>query len=502
MWMMVLVVVLVVAVAGAAVYMLKPANKSTVTVKKDIPLLNYGLSDGTLTDTYPLGNSSTSIMTQVNAQLFEGLVRYKQQTKIVPLLATSWFNPNDTTWVFNLQQGVKFHSGRSLTAQDVKYSLDYAVAHQSDTNAAAALALASTIKEVTVTGTYQVKIITDGPDPTLLNRLASLYVFDSKAKLGDPDAGTGPYVLKAGTKPTASSMDLTAINNYWGGHVYTRALHIGADTDSSKLGTDTANGKFDLAGDLPNSELAKIHDNKTINVEDLGVAFVGLNTLKVGSPLQSLPVRQAAAYALDIPAILKAGGIRGTQASQLVPPAILGHDPSIKDTPYDPAKAKQLLASVKGANTPLTLSYATGDDKQVTEIAKELNAVGFNVTLSQQPDLNTLIGIALGGQTDMFYASYTSDVLDGLDIISSIVVGNQDYDNAQVDSLANQASSTLDPSTRIKLLQQIAGQVAKDVPDIPLYSQTRSYALMKPYNVQVDIPSTEAGVYFWQVYQQ
>lgn len=497
---MLLLLLVAAAIAVAAIYLLRPATKTAVVTKQDIPLLNYGLSDGTLTDTYPLGTNSTSIMTQVNAQLFEGLVRYQQQTKIVPLLATSWFNPNDTTWVFNLRQGVKFHSGRSLTAQDVKYSLDYAVAHQSDENAAAALALASTIKEVDVAGTYQVKILTDGPDPTLLNRLANLYVFDSKSKLGDPDAGTGPYVLKPNTKPTAASMDLVAINNYWGGHVYTRALHIGAETDTTKLGTDTAAGKFDLAGDLPNNELAKIHDYKTINVEDLGVAFVGLNTLKAGSPLQTLAVRQAAAYALNIPEILKAGGIRGEPASQLVPPAILGHDPSIKDTPYNPTKAKELLASVSNSAMPLTLSYATGDDKQVAEIAKELNVVGFHVTLSQQPDISTLIGVALGGQTDMFYASYTSDVLDGLDIISSIVVGNKDYDNAQVDSLADQASSTLDPSTRIKLLQQIARQIAKDVPDIPLYSQTRSYALMKPYNVQVDIPSTEAGVYFWQVY--
>lgn len=501
-WLLLLVVV-VLAGAGVGAYLLRSSTKPAVVAKQDIPVLNYGLSDSTFTQTYPLGSSSTSLMTQVNAQLFEGLVRYQQETKIVPLLASSWSNPDDTTWVFNLRHGVKFHSGRGLTAQDVKYSLDYAVAHQSDENATAALALASTIKEVDLVpgNDYQVKIVTDGPDPTLLNRLAELYVFDSKATLGDPDAGTGPYVLKPGTKPTANTMDLSAISNYWGGHVYTKAVDITTVSDTSKLGSETAQGKFDLAGDLPDSQLAKINDSRILNVEDLGVSFLGLNTMKTGSPLQSLPVRQAAAYALNIPAILKAGGIRGQQASQLVPSAILGHDPSIKNTPYDPAKARQLLASVNGSNTPLTLSYASGDDKQVAEIAKELNAVGFNVKLSQQPDIGTLIGIALGGQTDMFYASYTSDILDGLDIVSSIVIGNKDYDNAQVDSLANQASSTLDSSTRIKLLQQIARQVAKDMPDIPLYAQTRSYALMKPYHVQVDIPSTEAGVYFWQVYQ-
>jgi ABC-type transport system substrate-binding protein len=249
--------------------------------------------------------------------------------------------------------------------------------------------------------------------------------------------------------------------------------------------------------------LAKLKNYQSLSFQDLGVSFVGLNTLKAGSPLESLAARQAAAYALDIPAILKAGGLRGDQASQLVPPAIPGYSPAIHDTPYNPAKAKALLASVKDASVPLTLSYPAGDASQVTEIAKELNAVGFNVTTSEQPDINSLINLALSGKTDMYYATYTSDILDGLDIINSIVVGNANYDNASVSKLADQASSTLDPATRIGLLQKIALQVAADAPDIPLYTQTQTYALGKPsYHLQVDIPSTDAGVYFWQAYQQ
>jgi peptide/nickel transport system substrate-binding protein len=501
---LVLLILLAIIAGGAyaAYTFLHSSNKPTVAAKKDIPLLTYGLSDGTLSQPYPLGDNATSAMVQVNAQLFEGLVRYEQQTKIVPLLATTWYNPNDTTWVFNLRQGVKFHSGRTLTAQDVKYSLDYAVAHQDDSNSAAALSQASTIKSVTVVNNSQVKITTDGPDPTLLNRLASLYILDSKAKLGDPDAGTGPYVITPGSKSSSSSISLSAVNNYWGGHVYTRAVHISANTNESQLGAATAKGQFDLAGTLNDGELAKIKlPHSIINVPDTGVFFLGLNTLKAGSPLESLAARQAAADALNIPAILKAGGLHGEQASQLVPPTIPGHDPSIRNIVYDPVKAKQLLATVKDASTPLNLIYPAGDDGQVAEIAKELNAVGFNVKITPISDIGSLVTTGFGGQTDIFAVTYTSDILDGLDIVSNIVIGNQDYNNAQIDTLANQASSTLDPATRIGLLQKIAKQVSKDVPDIPLYTQTRQYALLKPYHVQVDIPSTEAGVYFWQVYQ-
>lgn len=501
-WLWIILAVVVVAALAAGAYMLmRPANKSASTVKKDIPLINYGLSDGTLTATYPLGGTDTSIMFQVNSQLFEGLVGFKNETQIVPLLATNWYNPNDTTWVFNLRQGVKFHNGKSFTAQDVKSSLDYAIAHQNDPNPTSSLSLASTIKQVDVNSTYQVKITTDGPDPTLLNRLAQLYIFDTKATLGDPNAGTGPYILKPGTKPTETSMDLVAIDNYWGGHVYTKAVHIGAVTDTSKLGSETAQGQFDIAGDLPNDQLAKIHSSRVLNVPDLGISFLGLNTEKAASPLSNLAARQAVAYALNIPAILRASGARGEQASQLIPTAIPGHDPSITNTPYNPTKARELLATVKNAATPVTLSYPSGDETKAAEMVKELDAVGFNVQLSKQPDISTAVNVDFSGQVDLYYLSYTSNILDGLDILGSLTTGNKVYDNPQNDNLANQASSTLDPSTRIKLLQQMSRQIAKDIPDVPLFTQTRSYVLMKPYHLSVDLPSTEAGLYFWQIYQ-
>jgi len=246
----------------------------------------------------------------------------------------------------------------------------------------------------------------------------------------------------------------------------------------------------------------KLGNHKVINIDDLGVTFIGLNTLKQNSPLADLQARQAMSYALNIPAITKAGNLSGKQASQLIPAAILGHDPSLKDTPYNPAKAKQLLASVKNANMPLTLSFPAGDEGQVNEITKELNAVGFNVKASVQPDIGSLVNVAFAGQTDMFYLAYDSGDLDGLDIIQNVVtVSSTNYNNADINNLVNQASKTLDPATRIKLIQQISQKVASDIPDIPLYTQTRNYAYNKNYHLQVDIPADAIGVYFWQVYQ-
>jgi peptide/nickel transport system substrate-binding protein len=505
---LVLVVFILLIALAAYVYSTRTNNKQTATTKKDIPYLTYGFSDsGDVTPSYPLENADTVNSIYIDNQVFEGLVAYKDQTKVTPSLAIGWNNPDNNTWIFNLRHGVKFHSGRIMTAKDVKYSLDYAVAYQNNYTSSTDLYLASTIKHVDIVNTYQVKITTNGPDAVLLNRLTGLYILDSKAKLGDPNAGTGPYTVKPGTvKPNATSVDLLAFNGYWGGHVYTREVRMQEESTIDKLAAATANGKYDISGDYDAEQLAtikaKVKYFQPIVVPDLGVNYLGLNTERTTSPLHSLAARQAMTYALNIPAILKAGSLSGTPASQIIPSTLPGYDPSIKTTQYDPAKAKQLLAGVPNASKSLTLNFPVGDEGQLGEIAKELDAVGFSIKLIGINDLSTLVNMTIAGQGDMFYLGYDTNTLDGLDMINNVVLGTQNYSSTAITDLANQASLTIDPATRIAILQKIEHLVNADLPTIALFTETRNYVLTKPYTVKVDLPSIDAGTNFWQIYQK
>jgi peptide/nickel transport system substrate-binding protein len=325
---------------------------------------------------------------------------------------------------------------------------------------------------------------------------------DSKSTVKDFNDGTGAYTIKPGTTPTAGTIDLAAFDGYHGGHVYTRNLHIHIPPSADQMTKDMQQGKYDLAGTFTTDELVKLKSYQKLPVQDLGVTVLGLNSLSSTSPFKSLPARQAAAYALNIPAILKAGNLRGSAASQIIPLSISGYDPSIKVIPYNPAKAKQLLSSVSNASAPVTLDY--NDDHQtplLSEIAKELNAVGFNVQVSQK-DFNTVLDEGLGGKVGMFYATVTSNTLDGADIFNSTLEGNQVYKNSEVDTLLTQANTIIDPASRLLALQKISRLVASQTPYVPLYNQTRPYVLTKPYQIQTDIPSGEVGAYFWQVYQK
>jgi len=504
-WIVVLLIIVIAGASAAAAILIsksgeKDQNNTSTNTKKDIAHLRYALPDGDLSKFYPTGNTATSV--QVNSQIFEGLVRYNQQTKIEPLLATNWSNPDTSTWTFNLRKDVKFHSGKAMTAKDVKYSLDYATQHQEDEDSNAFLA--SSIKQVDVVNDYQVKITTDGPDPILLNRLAYLYIIDSEAKVGDPASGTGPYTVKEGTTPTETNLELASVNNYYGGHIYTKALTITIVPSSDQMIADINDGKFDLAGSLEPDELSKVKSYEPIEGQNFSIGFIGLNTTKPNSPLSTKEGREAVAYALDTPKILKAGNLGGEPTGQVVPPKIPGYDASIKETPYNPAKAKELLAKAPNPTMPLTLSYGGGDDNKahMTEIADELKAAGFNVTLTQQPDLDTLVEKAFTGQIDMFYIVYDSPTLDGYDVFSSLLQNNDIYKNEEINNQIDETTSVIEPSERLNLLKKISREVANEKPVIPLYVPTDVFALKKPYFIQTDIPGGQAGVYFWQTYQK
>jgi len=500
-----LLVLLLLAGAAAAGYFLllkkdKPSTTQSI-VKKDIPVLTVEYNESTVPQ-YPLKMGGYGADSNLILQLFEGLVQFQNTTDIKPLLATSWYNPDPSTWVFTLRQGIKFHTGREMTSDDVKSTLDYAIAHQKDSKVTFFTA-ASTLKSIEATGRYQVKITTNSPDPLLLARLSTLPIFDPKAKLGDYDSGTGPYIVKPGTTTTDSAIDLVATDNYWGGHVYTREVKAEFVGDEDKLIKNIDDNKFDISGSFVGNELSHFKVPYTkLKVPDQGLTLLMLNTEKSGSPLQSLAFRQALEYAIDKPKLIKDSGLEGSPADQIVPISLPGHNPDISAVPYDLEKVKSLTKDVKGATDQLTL--ATTDASGGPEaLAKQLNDAGFNIKIVLLSDFDQFVNDGFGGKYDMITFNYTSNFTDGLDILNIALTGTKNYDNSQIDSLLDQTSKTFDAKQRISLMQQIATIADKEKPIIPLYTHTRIYAITKPNIVaKADMQDFSNSAYYWKVYQK
>lgn len=491
--------VLVIALLAAAAVALfnrldKPAEpQQQQSQKKDIPLLKIGYTSGPLNTFYPGGYSNSVNFFEVNLQVFEGLVRYEDKTKIVPALATGWSNPDSSTWIFNIRPNVKFHTGRVMTAEDVKASLEAAKANPD-------LDLyASTIKQVDTIGSDKIKITTDGTDPILLNKLNYLFIFDTKSgKQDDPANGTGPYVLKSGTSPEESSLHLTAFDSYHQGQPSTRELELSWYEDQDEAVKDFNSGKIDITGFIDPLYVKKLGKNYPYVTDPPGTRFVRIQTLKPNSPLAKKEFRQGLEYLLDKPALIEEGS--GRPASQLIPQEVPGHDPSIKSPKRDIAKAKELFTAA-GYPNGATLSFISSSSQDTAEeLKKQFAEGGIQLQLKDIPDFDAYLDRVDTGEDDLSMQAYSSDFLDGADLLNQLMGKN--YQNPEVDKLIAESNESLDSAVRLAKLKQASKLVASDVPVLPLAYLQDTFAMNKPYVLKQDTTSTLLEAYLWKAYQK
>lgn len=493
-------VILAVVALGAwyayAKYIKKTPAASTSAASKDIPLLKIGFLQADYGSVYP-NMSASDYGFSVNSQMFEGLVRYENKNKIVPDLASTWTNPDNNTWVFTITKGVKFHDGHTLAASDVKSSLDQAVAGTSDFDQT----FATTIASVALVGNDKVKITTKSPDPTLLNKLTFLYIYDANLPKGDEPsmAGTGPYEVKPGTKPTDKSYQMVAFDQYHLGRPTTRALAFGSQDDNAGLIKTFNAGQFDIAGTIDPSTITRAKGATTLKMEEPDSLFIGFNTVSP-SPVQNKLVREAIRYAVDAQAIAKANSEAITPMSQLIPPSIPGYDPAITPYQQDVAKAKQLLAQAGYPNGLTMKLSASGDSpNEAAEIASELKQIGITVNIDSHPSFDEFISYFTDGKAQAYIVDYSSDTLDGVDIFNT-TLPSANYNNPKLTDLLNQANMTVNPATRLKLLQQASSIVDQDVAVVPLGSTSDLWIMNKKYVIQQDMPTGYLPVYFYKVH--
>lgn len=496
-WLIALLVIIVLATIG--LFYDHEHTSSTVNGVKTISHLSIGIQDTDIgQQLYPNSEDEDGAIL-FNSQIFEGLVRYVNQDQTVPDLATGWTTPNAITWLFNINTNVKFHDGHTLTPEAVKYSLDLML----NSNSTYAQTFNGNIKSVSVLNNHQIKITTAQPNPTLLNQLSFLYIIDPNLPKGENAsmAGTGPYELKPGTKYNKSHDDLVAFDDYHDGPILTKEVTVSTNPNVASLTAGLKNHTYDIVGDIPTKD-ADLQGTYKFLEEDDTVYFLSLNT-ETG-PLSNKLVREAIRYAINPKAIdASVGESNTTSISQLIPPSITGYNPSIKPYSQDIAKAKQLLAQA-GYPNGLTLSLETGftgDEVASPEtIAKELGKAGITVNIKYETDGDTFINDWETGNEQILQIGYSSDTLDGVDIFQSSLP-TADYDNPTLDSVLKQASTTIDPTKRISLLQQAGSIVDSDIAVVPLSYQNNIWLMDKSYVLHQDLPSDYISVYFYKIHE-
>src|SRR5919106_2193658 len=288
----------------------------------------------------------------VNINMFDSLLHRSAKLEFEPSLALSWKALNDTTWEFKLRQGVKFHNGDTMTAEDVKFSFDRVLEPGKEKKKSPQYGNIRAIKDVRIVSPDTIHLVTDKPFPLLLERLVFFPIVPKKhiEKVGEQafgttaTVGTGPWKLVEWKRD--QYIRLEAFDQHWRGkpafkHLVIRAVPEVA-TQIAELKTGGVDIIRNVSADLT-PELKAHPQTYVSSAPILRTHYVALDMR--APPFDKKPVRQAANYAIDREAIVqKMMGSLGRVVPTVVHPAAFGYDPAVTAYPYDPTRAKQLLA--------------------------------------------------------------------------------------------------------------------------------------------------------------
>ena len=172
-------------------------------------------------DTIDPHKSVTIVGSQVWPNIFESLVKQTANLDAVePLLAESWEQPDDVTYIFKLREGVKFHNGKDFKAEDVKYSFDRVM---DEATGASRRPDFLPVKSVEVVDDYTVKFTMNAPYGPILSKLENLAIMPSN-QTTDPaqdPIGTGPFKFKDGSPGRASRWTKTRTTGSRGSPIWT-----------------------------------------------------------------------------------------------------------------------------------------------------------------------------------------------------------------------------------------------------------------------------------------
>jgi peptide/nickel transport system substrate-binding protein len=390
-----------------------------------------------------------------------------------PGLATSWTNVNPTTWEFKLRPGVKFHNGEEFNAEAVKFSIERVL--NPDQKARWRWAFTD-IEKVEVLDPLTVRIVTKAPFPTLITNLAFCmpivppkYVREKgDTHVATNPVGTGPFKFVRWRKDDA--MVLEANESYWRGSPKIKTLIFRPIPDESTRVAALMAGEVDIARGVPPNLVKQIADNARTRVAKVPSALnihVILDTLKEG-PLRDKRVRQAINYGVDKEGIIKSilEGNGGAVGGPLTP-VMFGFAPDVKPYPYDPERAKRLLAEAGFAQgISLTLNSPNGrylKDKEVNEaIAGQLTKIGVRTQVVAH-EWGTYVSKWPDGLVPMYMIGWAG-AWDADGIMFPLLRSGQRFSrwsNPDFDAILDKARRTLDQAERVKLYKQ-ATQLAHD----------------------------------------
>lgn len=448
-------------------------------------------------------------------QVYEPLVMIGEENEVVPVLAESWeISEDGTVYTFQLKEGVQFHSGREMTAEDVKWSIDRATNPALASNSAAGYLSdivgveervrgeADTVEGVQATGPYEVQVTLKKPTPYFLGKFSFLSAavldsenvpFDREMRELDEMIGTGGFTM-AQYQPNQIIVQ-NAFDGYHGGRPnidqIERPILLDAVTRLNKY----RNGEVDLVM-LERQDVAGLQQDP--DFENHLQFFPRPSTWYIGmnpnyAPFDDRRVRRAVGMAVDRETIVNQmlGGVNQV-ANSIVPPGLPGGDrESAESLQYNPAQARQLLAEAgypNGEGFPeLEMTFREGrpDVKIVAESVAAMLKENLNVDVVLRPmEWGAYLDRYYAGEQRFYHMRWGADYLDPQNFLSYLLRSDSPqnfngYSNPEFDALVSEADSLMDEDRRLALYAEAEDIALQDAPWVPIYFQ-RDAELISP----------------------
>jgi peptide/nickel transport system substrate-binding protein len=451
-------------------------------------------------DVDPYYNSQRTGMA-VAFHAFDGLVYRDPATmEIKPALATSWAQIDPTTIDFTLRQGVTFQNGDPFTADDVVYTINTIIRDKRVAIPAYYTSFAGAEK----IDDFHVRLKLTGVSPAVMEYLAMVTPIWPKAyreKIG-ADAysrapiGAGPYKI---TKVDgATEIDMERYDGYYAGgpkgRPAIRHIKIHQVPDAATELTELMGGKADWIwgyGADQYESLARVPNVRVLRYGTMRVLFLTVDAAGrtgANNPLTKLKVRQAIIMSID----------RATMARQLIQgdsqvvdtpcfPAQFGCDASVAvKYPYDPVRARQLLAEA-GYPNGFDTELITYNPSQIgAALQHYLKTVGINVRV-QQLQYGAAVRKAEAGEAALYSGGWGSNSVNDVSAFMPFFLGGELHDyarDADVQGLLKQAGASTDPELRRKAYREAIRLATERVDFVPLFTAVRHVAFSKQLDFQ------------------
>jgi len=413
----------------------------------------------------PTGGAAQAIDSVLYSNVFEGLTRFEADGSVVPGLAQSWEISDDgLTYTFRLREGVTFHDGTTMDAEDVKFSYDRAMAEDSIN---AQKGLFADIAEVTVIDPATVEVTLSRPNGSFLFNMAwgdaVIVAPESVDDIASDPVGTGPFMFDRWVQ--GDRIELVRYEGYWGeAPALARATFRFIADPTAAFAAVMAEDVDAFVGFPAPENLVQFEADPRFQVlvgNTEGETILAMNNAV--APFDDPLVREAVALAIDRQAIIDGAMFgQGTPIGTHFAP----HNPDYLDlldlSPHDPDRARELLAEAglpDGFATTLKLPPPSYARRGGEIIASQLREVGIEADIQNIEWAQWIEEVFTNGDFGLTIVSHTEPMDIGIYADPDYYFA---YDNPDFRDVMEALSATTDPVARTDLLHRAQTIIAED----------------------------------------